>query len=158
MCATWSRLRFHPGGPPPLRNLAHPWGFPWLSKPLAQKAQDGNELVKFSIKLCKELHTHLAVYLLEHPEDLGKTARGDFPASIWQVPDIKTLAEETRAYTVAFHQCDPELTGENCAPTSKPTRLLGTAALLAEAGFGMAAIRRRTEVPRSTSRVLWACS
>ena len=28
LCSSWSRLRFSPHGPPPIRSAAHPWGFP----------------------------------------------------------------------------------------------------------------------------------
>ena len=82
LCSSWSRLLFAPHGPPPIHNLSHPWGFPWLKNTLAQKAHDGNELVKFTIQFCHTLHQQLAVFLIEHPEDLGATSNGDLPASI----------------------------------------------------------------------------
>ena len=113
----------------------HPWGFPWLEGAALQKALDGNEFVKFSIRFCDALHLKLAIFLLEHPEDLGATRWGDQPASIWQLGVIQELAKRTKASTAAFHQCDPELSGESCAMYPKPTRLLGTAALLDCAPF-----------------------
>ena len=55
-------------------------------------------------------------WLLEHPEDLGKTTSGEVPASIWQLPELRALVDMSGS-TWAVRQC---IYG---AQTSKPTRL-----------------------------------
>ena len=55
-------------------------------------------------------------WLLEHPEDLGKTKSGETPGSIWQLPELRALVDVSGS-TWAVHQC---VYG---AETSRPTRL-----------------------------------
>ena len=43
-------------------------------------------------------------WLLVHPEDLGLTSSGLRPASIWQLPDVRSLVSET-GFTFALHLC-----------------------------------------------------
>ena len=56
--------------------MAHPWGFPWLEGTALQTATVGNELLKFTLKLCEALARSMSVYIMEHPEDLGTTKDG----------------------------------------------------------------------------------
>ena len=64
---------------------------------------------------------------MEHPEDLGKTADDELPASIWQREDIKLLQKETTASTWALFQCGyGSDSGLAVATSSKPTRLFST--------------------------------
>ena len=42
--------------------------------------------------------------MLVHPEDLGLTSSGLRPASIWQLPDVRSLVSET-GFTFALHLC-----------------------------------------------------
>ena len=81
------------GGPVPLRRSLCPWGFPWLSASNQGKAQ----LANFFIKQCF-LAIQLQIqanrfWLLEHPEDVGKTKSGEVPASIWQLPELRALVD-----------------------------------------------------------------
>ena len=65
-------------------------------------------------------------YLLEHPEDFGKTKNGGEPASIWQDNKLFKVAEDSDATCGALHQCPYG------AVSSKPTRLMGTVRNLRE--------------------------
>ena len=83
----------------------------------------GNEFVHFTIRGIEAAQSAKAqgfdvASLLEHPEDLGRTTRGE-PASIWQLSDIRTVFGKARFTTVAGHQCQYPDTDRK-----KPTRLL----------------------------------
>ena len=81
-------------------------------------AQTANFFIFQCAEAARRMHLQSKFYWCEHPEDLGKTAAGDIPASIWQLPLIRELAELTSAASWAIHQC---VYG---ASTSKPTRLM----------------------------------
>ena len=53
----------------------------------------------------------------EHPEDLGRTKEGQFPASVWQLREMQQAIQEAGGVTWALHQC------HYGANTPKPTRL-----------------------------------
>ena len=45
-CSTWTRVRMaNQRGPRPVRDMQHPWGFPWLSNGAKQEADLGSLLV-----------------------------------------------------------------------------------------------------------------
>ena len=94
----------------------------------------GNEFIHFSIRAIA--HAQLARRkglqvrcVLEHPEDLGKTTNGGEPASIWQLPEIRTAFDGTPFVTVAGHQC--QFPGVD---RKKPTRLLSDIAAMGDFG------------------------
>ena len=134
-CASWSHVRFAPGGPSPVRNLAQPYGFPWLEGKQLLEAQRENDIIHFIIRVCLALHAGLAVYLIAHPEDLGRTRDGHNSASIWRLPAVLDFFAVTGAATAAFHQCDPELTGVCATDHPKPTRFVGTCSGLRAAAY-----------------------
>ena len=89
-----------------MRNWQHPLGFPWLAGAQLKEAEQSNSLVTATIEMAHAAHAVAAKYLIEFPEDLGLTPEGDKPASIWQLAQLRTLAEDTQAWTVAvafFH-------------------------------------------------------
>ena len=48
-CTTWTRVRMaNYRGPRPVRDMQHPWGFPWLSNRAKQEADLGSFLVYWS--------------------------------------------------------------------------------------------------------------
>lgn len=107
-CSTWSRVRgANCRGPPPVRSREHPWGFPWLSKRHQKDAELGNVLIQFMIEVLQVLEQHphcqegtLVLVFGEHPEDLGAIWREEdgvkmFPASIWQLQEIRQCAQES---------------------------------------------------------------
>jgi hypothetical protein len=126
-CNTWSRATFsNKRGPCPVRDRAHPWGYPWLQGHSAARCSDGNEFIHKVMQCARLAHAANTHYLIEHPEDLGTLANGLTPASIWQLPEIASLANDTHAITAALHQCDP-LADKSClVDYPKPTRLLST--------------------------------
>lgn len=119
-------------GPPPIRSMEYPWGFPWLSAHHSREANLGNVLVVFmaeayeAAEQCMKLNHLRFVFLFsEHPEDLGRVYREEDgwemdPAAIWQLDRIRNLLKMTglMLFTVAFHQC--------CfgAMYRKPTRII----------------------------------
>ena len=129
-CGTWSRANWaNDLKPQPCRDRAHPWGFPNQKLSQQKRADMGNEFVHFSIRALAAAKAAKARgirirSLLEHPEDLGMTHRGE-PASIWQLPEIRDIAELTAPprndgfITVGGNQC--QFPGVD---RKKPTRLL----------------------------------
>ena len=117
-CSTFSRARHRHagrGGPVPLRSKLHVWGFPWLSSRHKATAELGNFFIRQCLKAALIQARAARFYFWEHPEDLGVTLSGDFPASIWQLEDMHALVSLGGA-TWALHQC------EYGADTPKPTR------------------------------------
>lgn len=123
-CSTWSRVRAaNMRGPPPLRDFAYPWGYPWVKKKYEEELKLGNILVIFTIKVVETVEEVGYIFLLvEHPEDLGTVVREEDravlrPASIWQLQELRKAVGGT-IFSVAINQC--------CwgTPWRKPTRLL----------------------------------
>ena len=119
-CSTFSRARCVQPGPRPLRSRLYPLGFPWLSDSHRALVEHGNQLVSFSFGVCTSALQNSIPFLLEHPEDLGMTADGHTPASIWQLPEAVTLFEYENVMTFAIYQC------QYGASTPKPTRFLSS--------------------------------
>ncbi len=146
-CGTWSRAPWaNADGPRPLRSCLEPWGFPWLEGPRQQKVLDSNSMIGFCVRvmLLLEEKGHVTAFLLEHPEDLGavttfkrrartawfQTISGQVrPASIWQLSDIRKIADHKAVFTRVFHQC---LFG---ADSPKPTRILTSLSYLESLGW-----------------------
>ena len=119
-CGTFSRARHaNRQGPRPVRSKVFPRGFPWLQGRTKKHVKDANELVDFTVKALSAQHvTNPGLTLLEHPEDLGKVA-GEFPGSIWQLPDIRALISSEGVVTCAVNQA------QYGTSYPKPTRLVG---------------------------------
>jgi len=83
-----------------------------------ETVQTANFFIFQCLEAAKRMHAQGRFYWWEHPEDLGKTRAGDYPASIWQLQALRQLVQATQAASWAIHQC---IFG---APTSKPTRLI----------------------------------
>ena len=87
--------------------------------PMAEEtAQTANFFILQCVEAARRMHLQGKFYWCEHPEDLCKTKSGDTPASIWQFPSMRALADLTSAASWAIHQ------RTYGAPTSKPTRLM----------------------------------
>ena len=80
----------------------------------------GNTLLRMSMEGCLAAHAAGAFWFFEHPEDLGRTAFGDMPASVFQLPELQSMAADCGAFCSALHQYHFRAT------SSKPTRLLTT--------------------------------
>ena len=119
-CNTFSRVRFVQPGPKPVRSRLYPLGFPWLSDNLLELARQGNKFIEFSFQVCAATLDIHADFLLEHPEDLGRTRSGHTPASIWQLEGAQRLFSHERVFTFAVYQC------KYLAKSPKPTRFMTT--------------------------------
>jgi len=92
-----------------------------------EACETANKLILQSLEGCDLAHRNNVMYLLEHPEDLGRTLDDELPASIWQRDDVRTLYTNTSATTWALFQCDyGSESGLDVALSSKPTRLMST--------------------------------
>ena len=116
-CATWSRVRFVPGGPRPLRLRRQPWGIPGLRGPGLQKVKLGTAQLLSSLRILRVIGLRNGSVSLEHPGDPG---RRPFP-SIFATPELQAWEAELRAYRVTFPQC---MWG---CPALKMTTITGTA-------------------------------
>lgn len=95
---------------------------PWLEGSKLEKVAKSNAMVQFCIQVIVVVIPLPATsFLLEHPEDLGSVSSRPSttvrPASIWQLPSIRTLVAGP-VYTVVFYQCAMG------AGSRKPTRFL----------------------------------
>ncbi|CAK0797355.1 unnamed protein product [Prorocentrum cordatum] len=117
-CATWSRVRFQPGGPPPLRLRHQLWGRPGLRGNDLKKVRLGSTQLLSSLKVLRPIGRKGGSVSLEHPADPGCAP---FP-SIFITEEVLQWEAELDAYRVTFHQC---MWG--CAAL-KLTTLTGTAA------------------------------
>ena len=128
-CHTHTRARQNKSnGPPPIRSRTYPWGFPWLSGPRKAKLDEANQLLRVAFEALEEATKAHVPYIFEHPEDLG-WHRGGTPASVWQLPELKAIAEQGNAMRRAVHQKDFG------TPYLKPTGFLLT--LEGSAEFGV---------------------
>ena len=120
-CNTHSRAVWaNSDGPKPVRSRVHPLGFPWLQGKQLAKCGMANLFMEKSIEASLVAHSAGAVFLWEHPEDLGVTGNGGNPASVWALEELIAMARSTSSATCAIHQCKYGL------DAAKPTRLLGT--------------------------------
>ena len=120
-CGTFTRARHNYTadwtGPRPLRDLNHPFGFPWLGSADRKKAEQGNFFAERCIEAAERQSKVGKFWFFEHPEDLGKCKNGETPASVWQWPRMNQLIKDAKAATWAVNQC------EFGANSRKPTRL-----------------------------------
>ena len=126
--ACWSNRR----GPQPLRSRQFPNGFPWLSPNLKAKCDLGNFLVNRILEAVTLGRASPAKsrFLIEHPEDLGRTKTNGDPASIWQREDVHALSLHSEATTIVLHHCRYE-----GALSAKPIRFLGNLQSLDKLGY-----------------------
>ena len=89
-----------------------------------------------SMEACRTAHTAGAVFLWEHPEDLGVTSKGGNPASVWALEEMFALAASTQGatkrpsfimpfYNPAFHPFSsnfPAKFSKNARAAKMPTK------------------------------------
>ncbi len=105
--STWSRSRHRSSsGPPPLRNAAWPWGFPWLEgKPRQAVDASNDELRTILGQMATLARSNTASHIvLVHPEDFGGCGSGR-PASIWRLPELRVWAKRWGLKRYATFQC-----------------------------------------------------
>ena len=123
---TFSRARHLRPGPPPVRSMEFPYGFPWLRQSLSAQVSLANSFVSKSVQVALACSEAGGFFAFVHPESLGRVPGGDIPGSIWMWPEVLDLIPSCRAVTFAMFQC------AFGAPNSKPTRFLGNLPLWVE--------------------------
>ena len=105
--ATWERARLmNKEGPPPLRDISWPWGFPWLSQGNRKAVEAANDELRHAIftmetARARSPSVHLSLFA---PEDLGITDQGR-PASLWQLVELSNWAQTQGMHRAAFWLC-----------------------------------------------------
>ena len=101
-CSTWSKLRFLPNGPPPLRHRGdHVWGLPGLTLAQRARVREGNVLMVNCLALFEAVSLRGGGHLMEHPADPGYEP---FP-SIWSNEEMQGLEFRCNAIRLLIHQC-----------------------------------------------------
>lgn len=108
-CATFSRARDHPPGPPPLRSDEHVMGLPGLSSANQQKVDEGNLYMRFSVSVLLLALKLLIPFTLENP------AR----SRMWITPSLRWLMRRKLVSLATFEMC---MFG---TPWRKSTSMLG---------------------------------
>ena len=113
-CTTFSRAREVRPGPPPLRDLDHPYGLPKSSLTLQQHEQVrlGTFYALKTTEAATEAHSRGIPFAIENPEPW------EGHLSMFVLPEIMALASLPGVQAVNFDQC---MVG---AETTKPTRVL----------------------------------
>lgn len=116
-CKTFSRCRIHPGGPRPLRDKKHPYGFSrsYYSPEELDTLRTGTYFALKSaevFKMCVDLRIPC---MMENPEPWDPEH-----VSIWDLEEYVSLMADPRVKHVDFDQC------RWAAETTKPTRIIAT--------------------------------
>eukprot|EP00959_Pyramimonas_sp_CCMP1952_P096079 2008951-Pyramimonas_sp.AAC.1 len=101
-CSPWSRARFRPGGPRPLRFRDQPLGRLDLTEPVRTRVTEANVLLSNFLGLCDTVEQYGGAYLMQHPIDPHEEP---FP-SIWDLDAVKVLERHSVEVT-DIDQCMP---------------------------------------------------
>ena len=114
-CSTWSRARFLGKGPRPLRTRREPWGRTDISFTAFERLRLdlGSRLLLTAIQVVQAVCLAGGLGLMEHPADPGE----DPYPSIWNLPEMASLLEETGGQVKLIDQC------RYGAPSMKPTMI-----------------------------------
>ena len=118
-CATWSRSRFRPDGPRPLRFRDQLWGRSDLTAFEHDRIVEANVLIVNFTALCESCAMRGGLFIKEHPEDPGVAP---FP-SFWITDAYKKFALRTGARLTSLDQC--ALGAETQKPTSLSNNVPG---------------------------------
>lgn len=109
-CTSFSRARKWDNlGPGPLRDADTLWGFSWLNHVDRHKVEQGNSLLRFTLRImacCERLHIP---YALENP----------FSSYAWSMPPMQKFIRQFSPHEAILDVCQY---GEQW---QKPTRILG---------------------------------
>ncbi len=106
--STWERSRHRRHtGPQPLRNSSWPWGFPWLGPRDRETVESVNARLRQQFSWMNDCvrKRPSSPMIMVHPEDLGSADNG-FPASIWQLPEVKLWANKWGLRRYGTRQCN----------------------------------------------------
>ena len=115
-CNTWTKARWAPGGPPPLRSRSLPFGLPSLSPKLKLQCSRGSELSLRNMDCMEGVLASGGCATSEHPADPG---RAPFPSWWHCKPYLEFRERHPQVEDVTFDQC--------CfgTPTAKPITIAG---------------------------------
>ena len=99
-CNTFSRVRSHSGGPPPLRSSEHPYGLPNLGIKHKETIREHSLLALRTSQLCTLVHSLGGGFAVENP---AHVAQAD--PSIWLLAEFKALSKLQCTSFVALDQC-----------------------------------------------------
>ena len=116
-CETFTAARLEPGGPPPLRSGAHPWGLPNLTPKQWKQTSLGTSLVMVALELMIFAAQYSLCGFLEHPAFPTWQLRKD-PPSIWAWRMIRNLVRLECFSLITLDQCIYNV------PARKPTSIL----------------------------------
>ena len=100
-CSTWTRARFAPGGPPPLRDRDHPWGRPHLSPKERAHCELHSKLMRNGVEVLESISRARGLGANEHPADPG---RFPFP-SVYDTAFFQGFEKRSDYERVTFPQC-----------------------------------------------------
>ena len=87
-----------------------------------------NVLTKFALEVAELCGAAGVAFMIEHPEDLGTYKTGARPASIWQLPEVRSLSQRFGAVRRVLHQ------RHWGAASPKPTAFIATFPLHGDLG------------------------
>lgn len=107
-CATWSKLRYKPNGPPPLRFRTSLWCFRSLPPMAARRVREENLCAHNCISLMEAVAVRGGAFILEHP--VGPETP-PLP-SIWATSEVRAFEHRTSAKRCVLDQCSLGGVGE----------------------------------------------
>lgn len=108
VCASYSAVRFLPGGPAPVRNAHYPLGFPNNTAAQQAEADAGTEMANRSAHIADKVLTSAKEREVEGIAAIEDPApREDEPSfpSIFEMPEMKRWRERWGTDTAAYHLC-----------------------------------------------------
>ena len=136
-CALWSRVRFLPGGPPPVRSRSEPWGLSNLSKDMQRRVDLSNSVVLAAISLVEAVILAGGSGTIEHPADPGQSP---YPSIIFMLPVMISMESRVQVTRWTFSQC---MWG---CPARKLTTITGVADAAAIEAFVSAGCNHKKHV------------
>ena len=101
-CSTWSKARWAPNGPPPVRSRARPYGLPNLSAARQRECHKGSELFLRHLDVLDGVVSNGGSGTTEHPVDPGKPPF----SSIFATPQYRAFQKRhAEAELVVTDQC-----------------------------------------------------
>ena len=94
-CASWSRARDCPNGPPRLRSPQHVLGLPNLHPWDQVKVEAGNELVRFTVQFCRYAIKLQVPWTIENPST----------SYAWDSPAMQRLTSQRRVISAKVEFC-----------------------------------------------------
>ena len=88
-----------------VRSREYPDGFPWLIGYHLKRAEEGNRIKDTVLGACQMAQASGVPWLIYGPEQCIRHEVKGTPASIWEDPKAKPLAEADECVSGALHMC-----------------------------------------------------